>query len=65
MLRYAEQQGIEKGMEKGREEGLRAAKRTIARNLLQAGLSLSVVAQSTGLSVNQIEVLKNESSIDK
>jgi predicted transposase/invertase (TIGR01784 family) len=60
MLRYAEQQGIEKG----REEGRTAEKRSIARNLLQTGLSLSIVAQSTGLSVEQIDVLKNDLSVD-
>jgi len=70
MLRYAEQLGVEKGMkkgmkkgmqkglEKGLEEGITVATRSIARNLLAAGFSSSVVAESTGLSVTAVEELK-------
>ena len=47
-----------KALAKGREEGRVEAALVIARNLFRAGLSASVVAQSTGLSVEQVEQLK-------
>ena len=71
MLRYAEQQGVEKGLKKGlekgikkglakgREEGRTAEKLIIAHNALQAGLAIPVVAQLTGLSIKEIENLED------
>jgi predicted transposase/invertase (TIGR01784 family) len=51
-------EGIEKGREEGREEGRTATKHEIARSLLAAGLPPSIVSESTGLSLEQIEALK-------
>ena len=46
--------GYEKGMEKGREEGLLDA----ARNMLAEGFGADLVAKCTGLSLEQVEALK-------
>ena len=51
MLRQAELEGIEKG--RGDERLI------IARNLLRAGIALSVIAESTGLTEAQIEALRD------
>lgn len=60
------EKGREEGIEKGREEGIEKgiekgelnAKLTIARNLLQMGLSIDQVMQTTGLSQSQVEGLQ-------
>jgi predicted transposase/invertase (TIGR01784 family) len=49
------QQGIEKGIEKGRQEGILK----IAQNLLAVNTDLTLIAQVTGLSIEQIEALRN------
>jgi len=60
--RAAEAYQIEKGREEGRAEGEAKGKAerniAIAKNLLQAGVSISVIALSTGLSPAEIEQLK-------
>ena len=52
------EKGMKKGIEKGIEKGRTAEKLAIARNLLAAGLAFPVVAQSTGLSLKQLEKLQ-------
>ena len=49
-------EGIEIGIEKGRQEELLK----IARNLLAANTDLALIAQVTGLSIEQINALKND-----
>ncbi len=49
------EQGIEQGIEQGREEG----KLETARALLRHGVSLDIIATSTGLSRDKIEALKH------
>ena len=55
------QQGIEKGMqqgiEKGKAEGIEQGKIIIARNMKSKGIGLDVIAEVTGLSVEDIEKL--------
>ena len=48
------QKGMQKGLEKGREEGLLDA----ARNMLEEGFDVDLVAKCTGLPKEQIQALK-------
>lgn len=56
-LQEAQEKGWKEGMEKGMEEGRLSEKYTIARNLKSAGISKSLIAQSTGLPEEEIERL--------
>ncbi len=51
------EQGIEKGLEQGRSEGESKKQREIAKNFKQAGISIEVIAENTGLSCDEIEKL--------
>ena len=53
-LKAAEARGREEGEARGRDE----EKIAIAKNLLKAGLAIDVIADSTGLTIEQIEALK-------
>jgi len=44
----------------GREEGERQAKIAVAKNLLKAGVSVDLIAESTGLSQTEISQLKEK-----
>lgn len=61
MLKERERKGLEQGLEQGRNEGLAEGaeqeKRKIAKNLKQAGISIDVIAENTGLSAEEIEAL--------
>ena len=51
------EKGIEKGLQKGREEGIKA----IASKLLQKeSMTLATIAELTGLTLAQLNVLKKE-----
>ena len=50
-------EGEEKGREKGREEGRKTEKIAVAKNLLKAGVSIDVISESTGLSVEEVQKL--------
>jgi predicted transposase/invertase (TIGR01784 family) len=52
----ATEKGIKIGKEKGREEG----KIEVAKNLLKAGVSVDLIAESTGLPKAEIAQLKEE-----
>ncbi|WP_341812161.1 Rpn family recombination-promoting nuclease/putative transposase [Wolbachia endosymbiont (group A) of Conops quadrifasciatus] len=54
------QEGIQIGHEKGREEGEKQAKIAVAKNLLKAGVSIDLIAESTGLPKAEIEQLQEE-----
>lgn len=56
-LLMRDQENIEKGREEGREE----TTIRIAKNMLLSGLSVDMIAKTTGLLVEQIETLKNQS----
>ncbi|WP_353269703.1 Rpn family recombination-promoting nuclease/putative transposase [Wolbachia endosymbiont (group A) of Myopa testacea] len=51
------QEGIQIGHEKGRKEGEKQAKIAVAKNLLKAGVSIDIIAQTTGLTVNEVKDL--------
>ncbi|MGL9718780.1 MAG: PD-(D/E)XK nuclease family transposase, partial [Wolbachia sp.] len=61
-------EGIQIGHEKGREEGIQIgeekgemkAKIVVAKNSLKAGVSIDVIAQITGLPVDEIKQLQEE-----
>ncbi|GFR13596.1 transposase [Trichonephila clavata] len=55
-------EGIKIGAEKGREEGEKQAKIAVAKNLLKAGVSVDLIAESTGLPQAEIAQLKEEIS---
>jgi predicted transposase YdaD len=52
--------GEERGIALGKQEGKQEEKRETARNLLSMGLSLDQIANATGLSIEEIEALKNK-----
>ena len=47
----------EQGLEKGRTEGELEAARRLARNFKNAGISAEIIAENTGLSLEEIEKL--------
>ena len=54
------QQGIERGIEQGIEQGIERGITTSARRMLSSGkYSDSEISEITGLSVEQIQALKN------
>ena len=71
-LRFAErkglkqglEQGIKQGIEQGIKQGLEQAKERellIARNFKNAGINVKIIAQATGLTVEQVEALDADS----
>ncbi|WP_353274119.1 Rpn family recombination-promoting nuclease/putative transposase [Wolbachia endosymbiont (group A) of Ennomos erosarius] len=50
-------EGKEKGIQIGVEKGEKQAKMTAAKNLLKAGVSIDIIAQTTGLTANEIKDL--------
>ena len=51
------EQGIEQGIERGIEQGSKNKAIDIARNLKLAGISIDIIAKSSGLSIKEIENL--------
>ncbi len=54
------ERGFEQGIEKGLEQGIEKEKYNIAKNLLQAGVDIEVIASTTQLSVLEIEKLRSQ-----
>ena len=54
-------EGREEGREEGLEEGRADAKQQIAINLLQLGTPCEIVAKATGLSLEEVTKLKENS----
>ena len=52
----------ERGREKGREEGLKEGQSKIAMNLIRLGASHEIITQATGLSEEEVSMLKKELS---
>ncbi|WP_253302396.1 Rpn family recombination-promoting nuclease/putative transposase [Wolbachia endosymbiont of Psylliodes chrysocephala] len=52
-------QKLDDATEKGREEGKKQAKIAVAKNSLKAGVSIDVIAEITGLSIDEIQKLGN------
>jgi predicted transposase/invertase (TIGR01784 family) len=57
-LKAAEARGREEGEARGEARGEEKKAILIAKNLLKAGLAIDVIADSTGLTIEQIEALK-------
>jgi predicted transposase/invertase (TIGR01784 family) len=53
------EKGMKKGMEKGREEGMKQREKQIALTMLSNKLDEKIVAESTGISLEEIKRLKN------
>ena len=56
-LEEGREEGLVEGLERGREEGLEEGRVEIAKNLKAAGISLDIVSQATGLSLEEIAEL--------
>ncbi|GFQ72447.1 hypothetical protein TNCT_288601 [Trichonephila clavata] len=54
------EEGRAEGRQEGREEGEKQAKIAVAKNLLKAGVSIDLIAESTGLPQAEIAQLKEE-----
>ena len=50
----AKRMGLEEGLEKGREEGREEARLESARKLKQMGVATEIIAEATGLSIEEI-----------
>ena len=55
----AEQRGYKEGVSDGISQGERKAKIETAKNLLTMGISIEQVAQGTGLSIEEINLISN------
>ncbi|WP_265024635.1 Rpn family recombination-promoting nuclease/putative transposase [Wolbachia endosymbiont (group A) of Eupithecia tripunctaria] len=53
------EEGKEEGIQIGHEKGRKAEKIEVAKNSLKAGVSIDVIAQITGLSIDEIQKLRN------
>ncbi|WP_341813912.1 Rpn family recombination-promoting nuclease/putative transposase [Wolbachia endosymbiont (group A) of Lasioglossum villosulum] len=53
----ATEKGREEGILIGHEKGRKAEKIEVAKNLLKAGVSIDIIAQTTGLTVNEVKDL--------
>ncbi|WCR54443.1 MAG: hypothetical protein PG981_001465 [Wolbachia endosymbiont of Ctenocephalides orientis wCori] len=62
-IQIVEERGREQGIQIGEELGKIAEKVEVAKNLLKAGVPIDTISQSIGLSVGEIEKLKEESTI--
>ena len=53
----AEEKGLKRGMERGIEKGKAEEQRLIATNFKKQGIDIEIIAQCTGLSVEEIDKL--------
>ncbi|MBA8756829.1 MULTISPECIES: Rpn family recombination-promoting nuclease/putative transposase [Wolbachia] len=53
------EEGREEGIQIGHEKGRKAEKIEVAKNSLKAGVSIDVITQITGLSIDEIQKLRN------
>ena len=61
-FKWARADGLAEGEAKGRAEGEAKGRADAARNLLRMGLELSKISEATGLSLNEIETLRERLS---
>ncbi|MBD0392163.1 transposase, partial [Wolbachia endosymbiont of Pentalonia nigronervosa] len=59
-VRVGEERGILIGHEKGKKEGRKERDIEVAKNSLKAGVSIDIIAEITGLSVDEIRQLHKE-----
>ena len=55
------QKGMEKGKAEGMQEGMEKGMQAVALNMLKSGFDTAVIAKMTGLSIDEINKLKNGS----
>ena len=53
-------EGREEGHKEGKEEGLKEGQSKIAMNLIRLGASHEIITQATGLSEEEVSMLKKE-----
>ncbi len=53
-------EGREEGRKEGKEEGLKEGQSKIAINLIRLGASCEIITQATGLSEEEVSMLKKE-----
>ena len=61
-IEYARESGREEGRKEGKEEGLKEGQSKIAINLIRLGASCEIITQATGLSEEEVSMLKKELS---
>ena len=59
-LAAGEAKGLADGVAKGRAEGRTEEQRAIAKRLLAAGVSVELVAEGTGLTLEQVKALSED-----
>ena len=59
-IEYAHESGREEGRKEGKEEGLKEGQSKIAINLIRLGASCEIITQATGLSEEEVSMLKKE-----
>ena len=59
-IEYARETGREEGHKEGKEEGLKEGQSKIAINLIRLGASCEIITQATGLSEEEVSMLKKE-----
>lgn len=58
LLEDAEEIALSENFEKGREEGIKKGIKEVAKSLLLEGVDIKVISKTTGLSIEEIEKLK-------
>ncbi|WP_353281006.1 hypothetical protein [Wolbachia endosymbiont (group B) of Tholera decimalis] len=59
-IQIGEEKGRKEGIQIGHEKGRKAEKIEVAKNLLKAGVSIDIITQTTGLSVDYIEKIQEK-----
>ena len=57
-LKQGLEQGRAEGLAEGRAEGRAEGVYTVARNMIDMGMELNLVSQATGLSIEELSILK-------
>ena len=60
MMRSLKAEGEKEGIKKGIKQGAKEREKSIAKNLLKNDISIEVISESTGLSIEKLEELKKE-----
>ena len=58
-LKKGIKQGLKKGIQKGMEKGAKNREIEIAKSLLLAQVDIKIITETTGLTIQEIERLKN------
>ncbi|MDC3416657.1 hypothetical protein [Aquibacillus salsiterrae] len=57
-----EKKGIEKGIDQGIEKGREQERKSVARNMLEEGMSVELVAKCVALSIDEVKKVAEEMS---